>query len=178
SGAAPARGARSHARASARGGAAGSRGRRAGGDRALVPAARESRDRAAPGPRERGGGPRLQRSGHPRPAHPLGLLLRARAHELQLAPAAGPRAGAGIRGLARGLPSGRARPLTALLGAARPPPAELARGEGLAERERRDARALTRRGRRGADGAVRAGAARPGPARSAAWRSAASRRAP
>src|SRR5947209_1667418 len=76
-------------------------------------------------------------------AHRRGAeLLVAGEDELQLAAAAGARAGARIRRLARGLPPRRARPLAALLGAAGPSPAGLARGAGVAERERRHARHL------------------------------------
>ena len=77
-------------------------------------------------------GLRLQRARHPRAAHALGVVLLAGADELQLAAAAGARAGARIRRLARGLPPRGARPLAALLGAARQPPAELARGARVA----------------------------------------------
>ena len=70
--------------------------------------------------------------GHPRPAHALGVVLGERAHELQLASAAGARARARIRRLARGLPPGDPRPLTALLGAAGAALAGLPRGPRVA----------------------------------------------
>src|SRR5260370_1395582 len=105
--------------------------------------ARRARRARAPSRRRlRRGGAKLQRPAHPGAAHALGLLLLARADELQLAPAARARARARIRRLARGLPSAGARPLAALLGAARAPLARLARGSRLAQPERRDAGAV------------------------------------
>ena len=62
----------------------------------------------------------------------LGVLLGQGRHELQLAPAAGPRAGARLRRLARGLPPGDPRPLPALLGAGGAPLSRLARAARLA----------------------------------------------
>ena len=94
------------------------RGRRSSASTAARRARRSRRDSTRP--RELAGraysGPR-----HPRPAHPLGLLLLERADELQLAAAAGARASARIRRLARGLPPRGARPLAPLLGAGRAP---------------------------------------------------------
>ena len=55
----------------------------------------------------------------PRPAHALGQLLAERRDELQLAPAAGARAGARLRRLARGLSPRGDGPLAAVLDAAR-----------------------------------------------------------
>src|SRR2546430_45466 len=106
-------------------------------------------------PRRAGGGARAPRRRHgdqrapvSRPsgalaAQPLGVVLAGGTHELQLAPAARARAGAAVRGLARGLPPRGSRPLAALLGAASAALARLPRGSRLAAPLRRDARAVS-----------------------------------
>src|SRR5439155_5175936 len=110
--------------------------------RALLPS-RGAR-RGAPAP---GGGHGDFRPSVPRPAgaltaQPLGVVLAGGPHELQLAAAAGARARARLRDLARGLPPGGARPLAALLGAARAALAQLPRGPRVAAPLRRHARAV------------------------------------
>ncbi len=99
--------------------AAGARRRRAlAGARALVPAGRARRDRAAARPACARGGTLLLEADDPRPADAVGELLAQRGDELQLAAAAGARAGARLRRLARGLPPRGDGPLAPLLGAA------------------------------------------------------------
>ena len=76
----------------------------------------------------------------PRPADALGKLLAVGRDELQLAAAAGARAGARLRRLARGLPSGGDGPLAAVLGAARVALPGLPRPRAVAAASRGDAR--------------------------------------
>src|SRR3954454_5623180 len=94
---------RAHARAPARRRAArpGGGGPR-GGDRALVPAGRARRDRAAGRARRGGGRAPVHGADDSRPAHAVGLVLVDGRAELQLAAAARARGGARLRDIARG----------------------------------------------------------------------------
>ena len=132
----PRHGARARARAGAH--ARAPRGRHAA--RPGRPRARARRDRAlvSPGRGARRSRPRLDAAAQalgttlyeavdPRPAHALGLVLGARRDELQLAAAAGARAGARLRRLARGLSPARDGPFAQVLGP-RPQPLPGVRG--------------------------------------------------
>ena len=113
------------------------------GARALVPPPRAGRDRAAAGRGDRARRHGVRGADDPRAAHALGELLGARRDELQLAAAAGARAGARLRRLARGLPPRGPGPLPALLALLERALPGLPRARGLAAPPRRDAGAVS-----------------------------------
>src|SRR5918999_499377 len=117
--------------------------RRGRGDRALVPPPRPRGDRVAAGRRR---GPRrhpLRGAYDSRAADPLGVVLLLRRDVVQLAAAARPRGGAGLRDRARGVPPRGDGPLAAVLGAAGVALARLARARRLAAPLRVGAHALS-----------------------------------